>query len=76
LPPSRQWASSIVMLTTTMHGRDLACMQELPSAGLVSKPLTEAKVNLSLQLHFYRWPQLSQGCYYRLPKLRNDEGHF
>ena len=52
LPPAQQQASIIVMLTTTMDGRDLARIQELPIAGLVSKPLTEEKVNTILQLHF------------------------
>jgi CheY-like chemotaxis protein len=54
LPTERQRASIIVMLTTTMDGRDLARIQELPIAGLVSKPLTEEKVNTILQLHFQR----------------------
>ncbi len=54
LPPAQQRASIIVMLTTTMDGRDLARIQELPIAGLVSKPLTEEKVNTILQLHFSR----------------------
>lgn len=54
LPPAQQRASIIVMLTTTMDGRDLARIQELPIAGLVSKPLTEEKVNTILQLHFQR----------------------
>jgi len=54
LPPARQQASIIVMLTTTMDGRDLARIQELPIAGLVSKPLTEDKINTIMQLHFQR----------------------
>jgi CheY-like chemotaxis protein len=54
LTPARQRASIIVMLTTTMDSRDLARIQELPIAGLVSKPLTEEKINTILQLHFQR----------------------
>ena len=52
LPLAQQKASIIVMLTTTMAGRDLARIEELPIAGLVSKPLTAEKVETILQLHF------------------------
>lgn len=52
LPLAQQQASVIVMLTTTMAGRDLARIEELPIAGLVSKPLTADKVETILQLHF------------------------
>jgi CheY-like chemotaxis protein len=52
LPLARQRASTIVMLTTSLDGRDLARMQELPIAGLVSKPLTADKLRTILQLHF------------------------
>jgi CheY-like chemotaxis protein len=52
LPLALQQASCIVVLTTTMAGRDLDRIRELPVAGLVSKPLTETKVNAILQLHF------------------------
>ncbi|MDO7884585.1 response regulator [Hymenobacter cheonanensis] len=52
LPPARQQASTIVMLTTSLDGRDLARMQALPIAGLVSKPLTAEKLQTILQLHF------------------------
>jgi CheY-like chemotaxis protein len=52
LPPARQQASTIVMLTTSLASRDLARMQELPIAGLVSKPLTAEKLHTILQLHF------------------------
>jgi CheY-like chemotaxis protein len=52
LPLARQQASTIVMLTTSLDGRDLACMQNLPIAGLVSKPLTAEKLHTILELHF------------------------
>jgi hypothetical protein len=42
------------MLTTSMDSRDLARIQELPIAGLVSKPLNREKINTLLQLHFHR----------------------
>ncbi|MGI4874102.1 MAG: response regulator [Janthinobacterium lividum] len=54
LPPSRQQASVIVMLTTTMDSRDLSRLNDLPIAGLVSKPLTREKLDTILQLHFQR----------------------
>ena len=47
-------ASVVVMLTTTMDAKDLARINELHIDGLVSKPLTEEKVNQLLQLHFQR----------------------
>jgi CheY-like chemotaxis protein len=52
LPLAHQKTSVIVMLTTTMAGRDLARIEELSIAGLVSKPLTADKVETILQLHF------------------------
>jgi CheY-like chemotaxis protein len=52
LPLAHQKTSVIVMLTTTMAGRDLARIEELSIAGLVSKPLTADKVATILQLHF------------------------
>ena len=42
------------MLTTTMDARDLSRLDELNIAGLVSKPLTQEKVNNIMQLHFQR----------------------
>lgn len=54
LAPAQQRATAVVMLTTSMHSNELARIQELPIAGLVSKPLTRAKVNTILQLHFQR----------------------
>ena len=54
LPPDRRQAVVIVMLTTSLHPRDLARIQALPVAGLVSKPLSEEKINAILREHFQR----------------------
>ena len=54
LPPDRRQAVVIVMLTTSLHPRDLARIQALPVAGLVSKPLSEEKINTLLREHFQR----------------------
>lgn len=50
LVPSR--AVVIVMLTTSLHPRDMERLRQLPVAGLVSKPLSKEKVNAILQEHF------------------------
>lgn len=47
-------ATVIIMLTTTMDARDLGRLDELRIAGLVSKPLTQEKVDDILRLHFQR----------------------
>lgn len=44
----------VIMLTTTMDSQDLLRINELQIDGLVSKPLTEEKLNHVLQLHFRR----------------------
>ncbi|MDJ0364485.1 response regulator [Hymenobacter sp. H14-R3] len=54
LPTTQQAATVIIMLTTTMDARDLARLDELSIAGLVSKPLTKEKIDHILQLHFQR----------------------
>ena len=54
LPQAQRSATVIIMLTTTMDARDLARLDELNIAGLVSKPLTQEKVDSILQLHFQR----------------------
>jgi CheY-like chemotaxis protein len=54
LPQAQQDATIIVMLTTSMDSSDLARLNELPIAGLVSKPLNRDKINTLLQLHFQR----------------------
>ncbi|RZK92817.1 MAG: response regulator, partial [Hymenobacter sp.] len=45
LPATQRAATVIIMLTTTMDARDLARLDELSIAGLVSKPLTKEKVD-------------------------------
>lgn len=52
LPSAVQEASVIVMLTTSLHPTDLARARQLPIAGFLNKPLTEAKVAALLQEHF------------------------
>lgn len=54
LPQAQQDATIIVVLTTSMDARDLARINELPIAGLASKPLTREKIDTLLQLHFQR----------------------
>ena len=54
LPQAQRRATVIIMLTTTMDARDLSRLDELNIAGLVSKPLTQEKVNNIMQLHFQR----------------------
>ncbi len=54
LPQEHRDAIIIVVLTTSMNSADLARLDELPIAGLASKPLTPDKVNTILQLHFQR----------------------
>ncbi|HEX8427968.1 response regulator [Hymenobacter sp.] len=54
LPQAQRQAIVVVMLTTSMHSRDLERIQELPIAGLVNKPLTKEKVDTILQMHFQR----------------------
>lgn len=54
LPESQRNSTVIIMLTTTMDARDLARLDELQIAGLVSKPLTQEKIDSLLQLHFQR----------------------
>ncbi len=54
LPEDQRRGTVVIMLTTTMDARDLNRLDALNIAGLVSKPLTEDKVNNILQLHFRR----------------------
>jgi len=54
LPEPQQRASVVVLLTTTVHERELARLRELPAAGLVSKPLNRDKINGLLHEHFQR----------------------
>ena len=54
LLPDRRQGVVIVMLTTTLHPHDLARIQALPVSDLVSKPLSEEKINAILREHFQR----------------------
>lgn len=52
LPWMQQRATIIVMLTTSLHSRDISRAEQLPVAGFISKPLTAEKVTGILQKHF------------------------
>lgn len=52
MPQVQQRAIVIIMLTTSLHERDLARTQQLPIAGFVTKPLTKEKVTAILAKHF------------------------
>ena len=44
----------IIILTTSMHPRDLTRIGSLPIAGLINKPFTREKINMIMQSHFQR----------------------
>ncbi|UOQ82886.1 response regulator [Hymenobacter sp. 5414T-23] len=52
LPLAERQAIVIVMLTTSVHPRDLQRLEQLPVAGFLSKPLTEDKVKKVLAENF------------------------
>lgn len=54
LPQAQQDATVIVVLTTSMDSRDLNRINDLPIAGLATKPLNREKVDTLLKLHFQR----------------------
>ena len=54
LPQAQQDATIIVVLTTSMDSRDLSRINELPIAGLATKPLNREKIDTLLKLHFQR----------------------
>ncbi|WP_400192677.1 response regulator [Hymenobacter sp. B81] len=54
LPPTQQHAVVIVLHTASMTSDDLGRIEDLPIAGLVSKPLSQEKLDTILQLHFQR----------------------
>lgn len=56
LPLPQRQGIVIIMLTTSLHERDLERLQNLPIAGLLSKPLTELNLRELLHQHFH-WPQ-------------------
>ena len=53
-PLTSQAAVAIIMLTISLHPQNVARMRTLPIAGLVSKPLSEEKINAILREHFQR----------------------
>ena len=54
LPPAQQADTVVVVLTTSVNSGDLARLDQLPIAGVVSKPLTREKVDTLLRQHFGR----------------------
>ncbi|WP_345114731.1 response regulator [Hymenobacter algoricola] len=55
LPLGQQGAIVIVMLTTSLHPRDVDRVQQLNLVnGFINKPLTAAKINSILSQHFGR----------------------
>ncbi|WP_232341324.1 response regulator [Hymenobacter ginkgonis] len=52
LPLAQQQAIVIVMLTTSLHARDVERAQELPVAGFLNKPLTADKIAKILTDYF------------------------
>lgn len=52
LPLARQRALVIVVFTTSVHPRDLARLEALPVAGILSKPRNQAKVQDVMHTHF------------------------
>ncbi|RAK69782.1 response regulator [Hymenobacter edaphi] len=52
LPATRRQGTVVVVLTTSLHERDMQQMQRLPVTTVVDKPLTEAKVHAILDQYF------------------------
>lgn len=52
LPPAQKEAIVIVMLTTSLHARDVERGRQLHVADFISKPLTKEKVSDLLNQHF------------------------
>lgn len=53
LPPDMQRPTVIVMLTTSLHPRDVARVEQMAVvAGFISKPLTTEKIQDILRTHF------------------------
>lgn len=51
-PPGENPAVIIIMLTTSLHPRDLEQIKNLSVAGFLTKPLTREKISGILQQHF------------------------
>lgn len=52
LPLAQRQAIIVVLLTTSVHPRDLERVRQLPIAGTLNKPLTEEKVRSLLRQYF------------------------
>ncbi|MBU6123049.1 response regulator [Hymenobacter siberiensis] len=52
LPLPQRRDTTVVVLTTSMDLRDLTCLEALPAAGHITKPLTLEKLDAVLQQHF------------------------
>jgi CheY-like chemotaxis protein len=52
LPLAQQLATVVVMLTSSLHPRDVERAQHLRVAGFLTKPLTADKVTAIIQAHF------------------------
>lgn len=52
LPLAQQHRSIIIMLTTSLLGRDLEQLQHLPISGVLNKPLTKEKLHTVLETYF------------------------
>ena len=59
LPVAQRQTITIVMLTTSLHPRDVERMQRLNTSGFLNKPLDREKLNGILKTHFGR--QLPDG---------------
>ena len=54
LPAAQRQAITIVMLTTSLHPRDVERVQQLNIGGFLNKPLNREKINDILKTHFGR----------------------
>jgi len=52
LSPAQRQSTVVMLLTTSVHQRDLARVHQLPIAGTITKPLTQEKLRLLWQQHF------------------------
>lgn len=52
LPLAQQQATVIFLLTTSLHERDMARVQQLPIVGSLAKTLTKGKLLDIVQVHF------------------------
>ncbi|UOQ74518.1 response regulator [Hymenobacter cellulosilyticus] len=52
LPVAQQHPSVVIMLTTSLHPRDVQRVEQLQIGGFLNKPLTKEKVDSILAQHF------------------------